>query len=444
MKIKDFLKMQRHYGILRDSIDEFKSICFPPPTHVKTHKRLQDHNRQGVCDISADLNGRLEHIRELSNQTNHVFEKPVDITVIAYSIPHPDITSSDFRLYNILKIMIENKCRIDFIFCESRYDDSKYLKMFDGHINFIYLPLNSKDYIDFISEKTPTYLWITELWRVDYMKFMARIASELKASFTASKIIVDTIDFHFKEFNRKFELSKQPADLKTANDYLEIEKILYPIADTVVVVSKDEKRDIQNQIADIRNIEIVPNIHKTLDEIRPFNKRKNICFVGYFGPNHNVDAVKYFLKDIFPLILEKKPKTEFHVLGYRALQYTREFSSRNVKVIGRINQLRKALSYYKLFVCPMTYGSGIKGKIGDAISAGTPVVTTSIGAEGFPVKDGAELFIADSPSEFAEKCCLCLSDPVIWNNLSSRAMLMMNEHFSPATVAAQLKVILSN
>jgi glycosyltransferase involved in cell wall biosynthesis len=304
--------------------------------------------------------------------------------------------------------------------------------------------MKSKDYIGFISKKNPECIWITELWRVDYGKFIARIIKELKASLPTSKIIVDTIDFHYKEFIRKFELKKKPADLEIANEFLEIEKFLYLNADTVVVISKDEKKDIQNHVANIKKIEIIPNIHKPLEVIRPFIKRNNICFVGNFGNPHNVDAVKYFLRDIFPLILKEKSDIEFHVLGYLAQKYRTEFSHPNVKIIGSISQLIKALTYYKLFVCPMIYGAGMKGKIGDAISAGTPVVTTSIGAEGFPVKDGSELFIADSPFEFAKKCGLCLSDPVVWSNISNRAMSMMREHFSPAIVARQLKIILSN
>ena len=76
----------------------------------------------------------------------------------------------------------------------------------------------------------------------------------------------------------------------------------------------------------------------------------------------------------------------------------------NVKIIGSLRRLQDALTYYKLFVCPLTYGAGVKGKIGSAIEAGVPVVTTSVGAEGLPLRDGEDCFIADLPMEFAEKC----------------------------------------
>ncbi|NIA30110.1 MAG: glycosyltransferase [Actinobacteria bacterium] len=272
---------------------------------------------------------------------------------------------------------------------------------------------------------------------------MAEFVGELKASSTSSKLIVDTVDFHYKEFHRKYEVTENPDDLKRANEFLENEKILYRTADTVIVVSQEEKKDIQDKIAGVKKIEVVPNIHEIFDTARPYNKRKNICFVGHFGNKHNVDAVTYFIENIFHLILERNPGVEFHVLGYSADKYRHTFGSANVKVIGGLKYLDEALTYYKLFVCPMTYGAGMKGKIGGAIAAGVPVVTTSIGAEGFPFRNGEECFIADSPKEFSERCNQCLEDPVLWHNFSIKARLMMAENFSPAAVAQKLQKTLA-
>jgi glycosyltransferase involved in cell wall biosynthesis len=92
----------------------------------------------------------------------------------------------------------------------------------------------------------------------------------------------------------------------------------------------------------------------------------------------------------------------------------------------------------------MIYGAGMKGKIGGAIAAGVPVVTTSIGAEGFPFRNGKECFIADSPEEFVEKCNQCLEDPVLWHNFSVKSRLVMAENFSPSAVARKLQKIFIN
>ena len=129
----------------------------------------------------------------------------------------------------------------------------------------------------------------------------------------------------------------------------------------------------------------------------------------------------------------------FILLGNGAEKYKNSFKSPNVQVIGGLKYLQEALQNYRLFVCPMTYGAGMKGKIGGAVAAGVPVVTTSIGAEGFPFTNGEECFIADSPEEFAERCNQCLTDPALWHRLSVKSRLKIAENFSPGVIAEDLK-----
>ena len=445
LEIKERFKMQRHYGILQNPLAKLKTFSsgnFFSPSKADLGGG-RHRGRDGGYTISADLNEKLKRIKDLSKIDKQLFGDFSEVTFISYSIPRLNSTSSDFRLYNILKILLENRCRINFLYCTQLWNDSKYIKTFEGDINFTHLPLNLKEYVQFVAEKTSQYVWITELWRMNYVKFITKLVVELKVSSTSSKLIVDTVDFHYKEFHRKYEVTENPDDLKRAKEFLENEKVLYRTADTVVVVSQEEKKDIQDKISGIKKIETVPNIHEILDTARPYNERKNICFVGHFGNKHNVDAVTYFIENVFHLILERNPGVEFHVLGYSSDKYKKRFESLNVKVIGGLKYLEKALSYYKLFVCPMTYGAGMKGKIGGAITAGVPVVTTSIGAEGFPFRDREECYIADVPSEFAERCNQCLEDPVLWHNFSIKARLMIAENFSPAAVARKLKKIFS-
>ena len=300
-----------------------------------------------------------------------------------------------------------------------------------------------KTYTKFLADKSPDYIWITELWRMNYVNFMTKLSTRVKQDCHSSKIIVDTIDFHFKEFYRKYELTHFPDDLKRANEFLKHEEILYRQADTVFVISEDEKKDIQDNISGIKRIEVIPNVHEILENTRSFNKRRHICFVGHFGNKHNVDAAIYFNEKIFQLILEKNSNVEFHVLGYGAEKYKNSFKSPNVRVIGGLKYLQDALQNYRLLVCPMTYGAGMKGKIGGAVAAGVPVVTTAIGAEGFPFTDGEECFIADSPEEFAERCNQCLTDPALWHRLSVKSRLKIAENFSPGVIAGKLKDVLS-
>ena len=71
------------------------------------------------------------------------------------------------------------------------------------------------------------------------------------------------------------------------------------MADSVFVTTRDEQDGIKNAINGIKTFGIVPNIHKLYQSSVVYTKRKNICFVGNFGTHHNVDAVRYFINEIF-------------------------------------------------------------------------------------------------------------------------------------------------
>jgi len=107
-----------------------------------------------------------------------------------------------------------------------------------------------------------------------------------------------------------------------------------------------------------------------------------------------------------------------------------------------VPDLAQALARYRVFVCPMTYGTGLKGKIGMAAAAGLPIVSTSIGVEGFGFTDGNECFIADDAEEFAMKTWQVHEDRVTWHNFSFQGVLAMAERFSPRAAARALNELL--
>jgi O-antigen biosynthesis protein len=429
-------KIYRQYGSIRNLISQ------PNPFTGTRRDRTADAE-SSPADASRDLSAETARIKELRSFGKNLFDRPPRIVFISYSIPCPESTSSEFRLFQIINILLKNSCDIMFLFCDPHSINSKHQQLFQGNIEFVYVPMDPDYCRELLSGLKHDYIWVTELWRLNYLQFIAALCEKVSHSGLDSKLIIDTVDFHFKEFKRKYDLTHDPNDLQLADDFLAIENVLYRKADIVLCISREEKNDIQRMIHGIKQIEILPNIHEVPDTVRPYEERKHICFVGHFGNKHNTDAVEYFIENIFPSISAKHPGIEFHILGYLSDIQCRRFESGQVKVIGGFKYLDVALSYYRLFVCPLTYGAGMKGKIGSAISAGVPVVTTSLGAEGFPFRDGEECFITDSPSEFSAKCNICLSEADVWRRLSVKSRRMMAENFSPGVISQHISQIFS-
>jgi glycosyltransferase involved in cell wall biosynthesis len=86
-------------------------------------------------------------------------------------------------------------------------------------------------------------------------------------------------------------------------------------------------------------------------------------------------------------------------------------------------------------VVPLRYGAGIKGKLGESLSYGLPVVTTSIGAEGFGLTGGVEALIADDPAEFAAAVVRAYEQRDVWEKLAEHGYRHIEKHFAPAAVA---------
>jgi len=372
--------------------------------------------------------------------------RPLRIAMVSTNTPGFDVGSSNLRIYHILKILVSSGHKIDYLYFSRYRDDSRYRAAFDGAINFIKVlgTVNSfSDYLHFNKVEKLDCVWITNLWSVDYLEWAFQLTQWLAHYHPQTMVFIDTMDFHYKKLMRKFNVTGDNNDLLNANRFLEVEKKLYPSADVVLTVTEVEKRDILETIGSDCNVGVIPNIHRIFTQQPNLQQREHICFLGSFYISHNADAVKWFRKEVWPLIVEKAPQVEFHILGFDNEKFKDELGDNpNVKVIGYVEDAESAVANYRLFVCPMTYGAGMKGKLGTAAAAGTPIVTTSIGAEGFDFVDGQDCFIADEPQDFADKCLRLLSEDSLWSQFSTKAKAMVAEKFSIEAVTEKIQALL--
>jgi glycosyltransferase involved in cell wall biosynthesis len=410
-----------------------------PPSEQVNIQSVKDRDNAG----SLSQNKNLPDYSQLSEPN---LNEPLRITFISINIPRFDMGSSNLRISHILKILVRKGYKIDYLYFGRYEDELKYKAAFDDAVDFIRVPprIDSlRDYLHYNKVEKLGCLWITNLWSVNYLDFAFQLTQWLKHNHHHVRVIIDTMDFHYKKFMRKFHVSNDSQDLLKAEQFLELEKKLYPLADWILTVSEAEKHDICASIGSDCNVSVIPNIH-TIPALGPaIQQRKHICFIGGFHVTHNVDAVKWFLKEVFPLIAEKAPQVQFHILGFDSEKFKGELEvNPNVKVIGYVEDAESAVANYRLFVCPMTYGAGMKGKLGTAAAVGTPIVTTTIGAEGFDFVDGQNCFIADEPQSFANKCLRLLNEDSLWSQFSTKAKDMVAERFSIKAVSGRINAFL--
>jgi glycosyltransferase involved in cell wall biosynthesis len=138
----------------------------------------------------------------------------------------------------------------------------------------------------------------------------------------------------------------------------------------------------------------------------------SVVFSGVMDYPPNADCVFYFANEILPLIREKVPEATFHVVGKNAGPKIRALAERpGVVVTGTVPDLIEYIRRMGIYVCPMRLGSGMKMKIVEALGAGLPVVTTSVGADGMDLLvAGRDFVVADGPAPFAAAVVELLKD----------------------------------
>ena len=138
----------------------------------------------------------------------------------------------------------------------------------------------------------------------------------------------------------------------------------------------------------------------------PFDERQGMLFVGNFRHLPNGEAVEYLCREILPRLdpdlLAEHP---LYVVGSRLedMGVARTAAGLpNVKMVGWVPSVEPYLERARVCVAPLLHGAGVKGKILESLMAGTPVVTTTLGAEGTRLRHGDQLLIADTPEELAD------------------------------------------
>jgi glycosyltransferase involved in cell wall biosynthesis len=187
------------------------------------------------------------------------------------------------------------------------------------------------------------------------------------------------------------------------------------------------------------NIRIIPAGVDT-DYFQPSSLPEDpnrILWIGSLAWDPNVDAVRYFLDSIFPLILKAKPEAIFDIIGVNSerLAKTAAKFGANVHIHGKVPDIRDYLARSAVVVVPLRIGGGMRLKLLDFFAYGKAVVTTAIGAEGNRAIDGTEVYIRDTPLEISEAILDLLNDPNKRSEMGRNARELVLQHYSWKTIA---------
>jgi sugar transferase (PEP-CTERM/EpsH1 system associated) len=217
--------------------------------------------------------------------------------------------------------------------------------------------------------------------------------------------------------------------------------------DHVIVVSENDREAFARFLGPEKLTVVATGVDTKF--FQPSGEREmpnSLVFTGSMDWLPNEDGIFYFANEIFPLILAKAPDATLCVVGRKPSRRLQDLASRvpNIQLTGWVEDVRPYLTQRAVCVVPLRIGGGTRLKIFEAMSMAKAVVSTSIGAEGLPVKKGQHLLIADDPASFAENTLRLLGNASERVEIGKAARNLVEENYSWAKVSQGFAEALEN
>lgn len=250
--------------------------------------------------------------------------------------------------------------------------------------------------------------------------------------------LIESIDLHLLR-DARHQAVKQNRQVEVDDLYSEVAKrevaAIYR-SDLTILIS-DYEQQLLEETFSIPGalLHLCPFMFEESDIVHPapeFGERQHFITIGNFRHAPNWDAVLYLKQTIWPLIRKSLPEAELHIYGsYPPKKATALHKPMDgFHILGWAPDAMEVMKQARICLAPLRFGAGIKGKLADAMLAGTPSITTAVGAEG--MTDGLPWCgnIEDDPEAFAEAAVNLYEDREAWHQAQQYGFNIVRHLFS--------------
>ncbi|SLM29963.1 putative Glycosyltransferase [Desulfamplus magnetovallimortis] len=415
-----------------------------PHQEIREHFDDQDGDKEDRFDEPYEWVIDHDRISFLKRWRKELFYKPAaydDISVllnpdrqttalvIDLTLPTFDEDSGSLRMFEILKMLVELGIRVTF-FPDNLDCTPKYRRA----LEFMGIEVFCGDYgiADALAGRQYDIIMLS---RVDIGHRYMNIVKLLNPN---ARIYYDTVDIHYVREFRQAEIELDDNMRRRAVKTRQKELANAVMSDVVFTVTEDDKKHLLKEIPSL-DCFVLPNIHRKLPFDISWEDTDGLVFIGNYNHPPNEDAVFYFVENVLPLVQKKIPDICLYLVGSYMKDAMKALASESIKAVGWVEDVEPELVKRRVMVSYLRYGAGMKGKIGQAMSLGLPVVSTTIGAEGMGLKDQENVMVADDPEVFAEKICQLYSDKKVWEAISGNSRKYIYSRYGIDVIKEKLK-----
>ena len=374
------------------------------------------------------------------------------ILFVSAWFPFPPNNGSKIRTYNIMKELSRDN---DVYLASLLQDDSNpaaaepFCELLATHKLTWFDPTSSGSVKDFLSKRprSVTDEFIPAM-KEDVRKIVADIKPDVIAAVTMGAaeyipfdagvpVILDNHNCEFAVLRRNALKHKSPVKrlryLLGAEKYRRYEVDFCRKCAAIAAVSESDKGMLAKAGVLSDRIFVVPNAVDTeyYEGVKRQPDKNLLLYNGALTYRANRDAALYFAKGIYPLIAEKMPEAVLEITGKTEGVNLEGIKDRpGIRLTGYVDDIREELAKAAVCVVPLREGGGSRLKILEAMAAGVPVVSTSVGAEGIEVTRGKNILIADTPKDFAEAVISLTNNDTLADNLAKAAKEFVSTNYS--------------
>ncbi len=338
----------------------------------------------------------------------------LQLLVIGHHWPEPAATAAGRRMLQLLKYFKSENFQITFASSSIPGDHAFDLNSIG--VRSVRIKLNDSSFDHFIKELDPQVAVFDRFMTEE--QFGWRLAKYVPGCIR----ILNTEDLHSLRSVREVDLKS--GDAFDPKNWLASEITLREIAsiyrcDLSLIISGYELELLAGQAGIPEHLlyYLPLEIKRSDDLLIPgFDKRSDFVFIGNGQHKPNIDAIEYLIRTIWPLIREKLPGTNLNIYGaYLPKRITQLHNpEKGIIVHGHIRDSSDVLAKARINLAPIRFGAGLKGKILEAMSVGTPNIATSIGWEGILKPEAEPQMAKDDPQSFAKDAVEIYSDALLW------------------------------
>lgn len=379
---------------------------------------------------------------------------------LTYRVPFPPTDGGSIGIYNITKGLHDNGCAIDLVsintpkhsqppngmhglakqydvFVDTSLSPIKLLR----NLLFGKIPYNVERFI--AKQVEEQLIALLENNAYDFIQiegaFVVYYIDVIK-KYTNTPILVRTHNIEYVIWDRLSLNEKNPFKkwffAHLSKRLRSFEASYYNKASGIAAITQEDK----NRLLDLHisvPIEIIPAgvvLDKYLADSNIIPEQNTIFSISALDWLPNLEGLDWFLKEIWPKLLEHKPEIQFHIAGKSTPDWLQQSNYPNVKVHGFVDDAIAFKRSYQLMLVPLLSGGGMRVKIIEGLAAKKCIVSTSIGAEGIEYSDKKNIVIANSPQEWVDAILFYLENEKERISIESNAFQLANEKYENTAI----------